>query len=177
MSSINLLIRSQLVYIFCSIFDRRESKFNSKLSKRFLQVLELETKSPSATPRAVPRAVRSPRLRAQCQQPADGVAPRPKHDVRLTVMRWQMVARRAPSTMAGAGPADGGASRTAARRPTPVRRMVARPLPSTMAGSLCMSGAREDGNSMLSRSNGVGSINKQFNHKIMAKYHRNQKES
>ncbi len=28
--------------------------------------------------------------------------------------------------MAGAGPADGGALRTAARRPAPVRRMVAR---------------------------------------------------
>jgi hypothetical protein len=36
-----------------------------------------------------------------------------------------MVARRAPSAMAGAGPADGGASRTAARRLAPVRRMVA----------------------------------------------------
>ena len=39
---------------------------------------------------------------------------------------WRMVARRAPSTMAGACLADGGAPRTAARRPAPDRQIVAR---------------------------------------------------
>ena len=65
-------------------------------------------------------------VRALCQQPADDVAPRPERDGRRTVMRWQIVTRRAPRTMAGAG--LGRACRAAPssarqkRQPTPPRR-------------------------------------------------------
>ena len=65
-------------------------------------------------------------VRALCQQPADDVAPRPERDGRRTVMRWQIVTRRAPRTMAGAG--LGWACRAAPssarqkRQPTPPRR-------------------------------------------------------
>ncbi len=76
-------------------------------------------------------ARRAPRTMA-CAGPADGGAPRnaarrlaPVPAVWRMVARrvpraerdgWRMVAHRAPSTMAGAGPVDGGAPRNAARR-------------------------------------------------------------
>ena len=64
--------------------------------------------------------------------------PRAERDGRVMVAR---PARRAPSTMAGAGPADGGALHTAAGRPAPVRRMVAR----------CVPRAERDGWRMVAR--------------------------